>query len=150
MTGEFKIKNNTNNLELTLRGVRDYREDTSQATKSIDWPEGAPMLRTNLRMVGQEQSFAITCELYDSDTDLSNGHDIKTAAEQRTFLRGEGGDTSVCIFTPNISDTWTLTLETGEEIPVTVNSIPISASWEEPGRYTATLNLTTGTAAAAS
>lgn len=130
----IRIKNNTNGKELTLRLVDNWKEKVSQQSWQMDFPESAPQDRLIMRLSGQEMNISFTSSIYDSGSDLSNGDNIKTKDEQKQYVYGTGGDTTASIYTPNMSDTWTLTVGS-EQFTCVLSDVSVNKLAGNPHEY---------------
>ena len=137
------LKNNTNNQQLTLRCVDGLDRILSQLVFDLDYVEGTPAERIVMRLSGQSMNLSFTSLLIDSDADLSDGDTIKTKEQQRAYLQGTSGDTSTCIYTPYMADTWTLTIN-GEAFTCVLKSISIREEATRLNELVATYDIVIG------
>ena len=118
---------------LLLRGVKNWQDNKEQPSTDFPFPETDETEVLQLRLSGQTRELTFKFELFDNNTDVSDGTNpatIKTVAEQYAYVM----DT---IFRKGISEDWTITDTTAflggksvviERITLEADEFPIASN----------------------
>ena len=96
------IVNNVNSKQFKFRAVAPLRNNKAQPAVAIPLVNTDPDNTLLFRFSGQAEVLGFTFALFDDGTDVSNGDNIVTIAEQIAYLRDE-------VYTKDFNVGWTIT-----------------------------------------
>lgn len=109
------LKNNDNNKQLLIRGLKPIRHKKSQPSVNIPFINSKPENNFLFRFTGQQRSISLTLWLFDDGTDVSNGthsSTVITVEEQIKYIMDE-------IYTEDYDVDWDLTQTRHLTAPIT-------------------------------